>query len=183
MAIDLKNKPNTVNPPVAPFTNGDIKDKTSSEAGTPVNRTVYSDIHQFFAKLMEVAQIPYNNQLDNAESNQLFDALMKVFQGEDWDKLSLFDSASNYLYFRKDKLGFVYIVGVLQVSGLARTLPVGYRPSSQIKFDGVGQRNNSSFELYAPVYVETSGLIHCPQFGTGITDIASVQVNFSFKGE
>lgn len=54
---------------------GKIKDKTSTESGTPVNADVYQDHHQFFSKLMDAANITPNGQLDNASNGfQLHDA-------------------------------------------------------------------------------------------------------------
>ena len=50
MAIKLEDKPNTV-APNADYPYGNIQDNTGSNNGTPVNTLVYSDLHQFFAKM------------------------------------------------------------------------------------------------------------------------------------
>lgn len=76
--IKLENKPNVTAPNAAyPF--GNIKDKTSSEAGTGVNVAVYGDMHQFFAKLFAASGLTANGLPDN-ESNgfQLYKALLGV---------------------------------------------------------------------------------------------------------
>ena len=60
MAIKLENKVNTEAPSVAyPF--GNIKDNTGSNNGTPVDKNVYADFHQFFAKMMSESGIVKNN--------------------------------------------------------------------------------------------------------------------------
>ena len=64
MAIKLENKVNTEAPSVAyPF--GNIKDNTGSNNGTPVDKNVYADFHQFFAKMMSESGIAYNGLPDN----------------------------------------------------------------------------------------------------------------------
>jgi len=75
MAIGIENYPNIV-PADADYLNGDIKDTPS---GTPVNRLVYGDIHQFFRKLMRDAGLTPNGLRDN-ESNgfQYLDDLYKA---------------------------------------------------------------------------------------------------------
>lgn len=72
MAIGIENFPNII-PADADYLNGDIKDTPS---GTPVNREVYGDIHQFFRKIMRVAGISPNNLRDNETNGfQLFQSL------------------------------------------------------------------------------------------------------------
>ena len=64
MAIKLENKVNTEAPSTAyPF--GNIKDNTGSNNGTPVDKNVYADFHQFFAKMMSESGIVYNDLPDN----------------------------------------------------------------------------------------------------------------------
>lgn len=64
MAIKLENKVNTDAPSTAyPF--GNIKDNTGSNNGTPVDKNVYADFHQFFAKMMDESGIAYNDLPDN----------------------------------------------------------------------------------------------------------------------
>jgi hypothetical protein len=65
MAIRLQDKPNTIAPD-ATYPYGDIKDDDGSNNGTPVNREVYADIHQFFETLMVSASIAFNGLRDNA---------------------------------------------------------------------------------------------------------------------
>jgi hypothetical protein len=75
--IKLINKPN-VDGPTADYPFGVIRDKTSSVGGTPVNTVVYSDIHQFFEKLMDYAGVTANGLPDNDYSGfQLMEALLK----------------------------------------------------------------------------------------------------------
>jgi hypothetical protein len=64
MAIKLENKVNT-EAPSATYPFGNIKDNTGSNNGTPVDKNVYADFHQFFAKMMNESGIVYNDLPDN----------------------------------------------------------------------------------------------------------------------
>ncbi len=56
MAIELENKPN-VEAPSATYPYGDIKDDTGLNDGTPVNKLVHADFHQFFAALLDIGGV------------------------------------------------------------------------------------------------------------------------------
>lgn len=78
MAIKLQNKPNVI-PVGGSYPYGDIKDDDGSGNGTPVNRLVYADLHQFFAKMMDVAAVVFNGLPDNVTNGfQLFTALNTI---------------------------------------------------------------------------------------------------------
>lgn len=79
MAIDKKNQNNIDNSDLIGFPNGRIRDNEGSNNGTPVNRTIYSDIHEFFAKIMRKAKISYSNQPDSEINGyQLVDAVFSL---------------------------------------------------------------------------------------------------------
>lgn len=81
MAIKLEDKPNTTAPDVVNYPYGDIRDNPGDNSGTPVNRIVYADFHQFFAKLMDAGGVVYNGLLENlANSFQYFTALVNVIK-------------------------------------------------------------------------------------------------------
>jgi len=78
MAYAITDKPNT-EAPSSDYPFGNIKDKNGSIAGTPVNKLVYADFHQFFAKLMDLAGVTPNGLPDNDYSGfQLVEALLNV---------------------------------------------------------------------------------------------------------
>lgn len=83
MAVDLKNKEN-VEPVNGEYPYSNIKDDTGANDGTPVNKAVYADFHQFFARLMAIAKVNYpsfnyNNLPENAyDGFQYFEALLKT---------------------------------------------------------------------------------------------------------
>lgn len=80
MAIGIENQSNIIPAGTAGYPNGDIKDRAGSAAGTPVNRSVYADIHQFFAKLLRARNIVANGLPDNeTNGHQYFDAFESVF--------------------------------------------------------------------------------------------------------
>lgn len=75
--IPLISKPNT-EAPNSDYPFGNLRDKSVSLPGTPVNKLVYADIHQFFEKLMDYAGITPNGLPDNEYSGwQLMEALLK----------------------------------------------------------------------------------------------------------
>ena len=78
MARSINQKANTTSPnSVYPF--GDIKDDSGQNDGTPVNRSVYADFHQFFEKLMNSAGTVANGLPDNADNGfQLFEAFNTI---------------------------------------------------------------------------------------------------------
>lgn len=76
--ILLKDKTNVTAPNVN-YPYGDIKDNTGIGDGTPVNRRVYADFHQFFSKLFNNSGLVANGLPDNEENGfQLFEALLRV---------------------------------------------------------------------------------------------------------
>lgn len=83
---NLALKPQVITPN-SEYPYGRIQDDTSTGAddGTPVNEEVYGDMHQFFAKLMAVAEslggASYNNEPENAyDGFQSYDALVEVIE-------------------------------------------------------------------------------------------------------
>lgn len=81
MAIKLSAKPNT-EPISGAYPYGAIRDNTGSNNGTPVNKLVYDDLHQFFERMMAQAGITHNGLPDNATNGfQLFTALIALFGG------------------------------------------------------------------------------------------------------
>lgn len=79
MSINKLTSPNIDNSDPANFPNGRIKDNDGTGNGTPVNRFIYSDIHEYFAKLMRLAGIAYNNLPDNTTNGyQLVDAAIAL---------------------------------------------------------------------------------------------------------
>lgn len=80
MAIKILDKPNTEGISYD-YPYGNIKDNPGDNTGTPVNKLVYADFHQFFAKLMDDAGISYNGLPDNATDGfQYWLALVKVIE-------------------------------------------------------------------------------------------------------
>lgn len=75
MAIKLTDKPNTEGVS-ANYPYGNIKDNDGSLNGTPVNKLVYADLHQFFERLMALAGVTHNGLPENNTNGfQLIGAL------------------------------------------------------------------------------------------------------------
>lgn len=77
MARGIQNYPN-IKAPDVDYPNGDIRDKTPVLPGTPVDKTVYSDMHQFFAKLLRLAQINANGLPENEYSGFQYIEALKI---------------------------------------------------------------------------------------------------------
>lgn len=79
MATNKKNAPNIDDSDLVNYPDGRIRDNTGSGDGTPVNRLLYSDLHEFFAKLMRLAAITYSDLPDNETNGyQLVDAAIAL---------------------------------------------------------------------------------------------------------
>ncbi len=65
MAFNLGDQTNIDKSDLAKYPNGQIKDNSGSDDGTPVNRETSSDLWIFFDKLMRLAGIAYNGDYDN----------------------------------------------------------------------------------------------------------------------
>lgn len=76
MARNKGVEQNIDNSDLAKYPNGRIADNDGSGNGTPINERTSGDIHEFFAKLMRLAGLTYNNLPDNESLGyQLVDAL------------------------------------------------------------------------------------------------------------
>ncbi len=76
MAIALSAKQN-VSAPDATYPYGNIKDNSGLNDGTPVNKAVYADFHQFFARMLNQAGITANGLPENTPNTyQYFLALI-----------------------------------------------------------------------------------------------------------
>lgn len=124
MAIKLLDKPN-VESVSYDYPYGNIKDNPGDNTGTPVNKLVYADFHQFFAKLMDDAGISYNGLPDNATDGfQYFLALQKVIKKycADFEDISstvtlnsaVFSGGFTQVYIRKFPSGKVEVRCTLQ---------------------------------------------------------------------
>lgn len=140
MARELAEQVN-VDAPSSDYPHGRIRDKIGSTPGTPVSEDLYGDMHQFFAELLNQADITPNGIPDSEYAGyQLVDAL----QGEDWRVVGaasqpayISGHGSSTVEFKKDPTGTVTIQGVWVQSSSGQsifTLPAEYRPSQDLYF-------------------------------------------------
>lgn len=79
----LQSKPN-VEPPSPGYPFGRIKDNPGNRTGTPVNESVYGDIHVVLDKLLSLANITPNDLPENEYSGyQIIEALFRRFLTSD----------------------------------------------------------------------------------------------------
>ena len=95
--IRLVNKPDIEAPSIDyPF--GSIQDDSAGIDGTPLNRLVHSDQHQFFEKLIEDGEVTANNLPDNSLNGyQLNEALDNVIAFRDIGLIQSFNQNTNPL--------------------------------------------------------------------------------------
>lgn len=85
MARDKAIQTNIDGSDLANYPNKRIRNNDGSSNGTPVNEQVYGDIHEYFAKTMREAGIPYNNIPDNTTNEyQLFEAMVQTPSKNDY---------------------------------------------------------------------------------------------------
>lgn len=76
MARKLQDKQNVL-APTSTYPYGDILDNPGDNTGTPVNRAVYADFHQFFAAIAAYGYETLNGLPDNADNTfQYFESLL-----------------------------------------------------------------------------------------------------------
>jgi hypothetical protein len=63
MAVSIIAKPNT-DAPAGGYLYGSIRDNNGTNNGTPVNAAVYQDFHQFFARMMAMGNVTFNDLPD-----------------------------------------------------------------------------------------------------------------------
>lgn len=163
MAIRLQDKPNT-DAPDSDYPYGNIKDKIDGvQEGTPVDKEVYADFHQFFAKMFAESGLVYNGLPDNDYSGfQYYEALLEVLKGDDWVDATLESNVANIgstfanAGYQKDGSGVVRLRGAVVASsvsaGVAKklfTLPVGYRPEYEYRFTVYYSRTTGSIDTFS----------------------------------
>lgn len=85
MATNKKLAPNIDNSDLVNYPDGRIRDNSGAGDGTPVNRLIYSDLHEFFAKIMRTAEIAYNGLPENTVNGyQLVDAVIALAGKNDY---------------------------------------------------------------------------------------------------
>jgi len=83
--IPLKNNANVDNSDLANYPDGRIKDNQGSGDGTPVNRSVYGDLHSNISKLMRLYDIAPTGLPDNETSGyQIIQALSALASKNDY---------------------------------------------------------------------------------------------------
>ncbi len=80
MAIPIKDFDGTVDPVSSDYPSRNIKDNTGSNNGTRMNVKAFSDVFQFFAKLMRLAGITYNGFKDNEYTGFQLVTALKTFR-------------------------------------------------------------------------------------------------------
>lgn len=181
MAIQLLLKPQ-VDPADSEYPFGKIRDdsNTGADDGTPVNTEVYGDFHQFFAKIINVGGITYNNQPDNAyDGFQYYDALVAVINlgiyaretvitAETWTPITLQNNWVNEgsgtyhdAEYYKDPFGVVRVRGHIKRSDASTGSGVDlnitaliYPPSKEEHF--VVFTSNANYGGALPVYITIS---------------------------
>jgi len=201
MATGIQNYPNIAAVDAA-HPNGNIKDRAGATNGTPVNKLVYADVHQFFAKLLRIAGIAANNTPDNETNGfQYIEALKKVTNSGNQDAWHYVGAtgepafqgsysnqdATKRLRFRKDLQGNVTITGTVLITGAGSPtifiIPSQYLPSEEFNgalIDGVDGVALSNRFLFRPI-VRTNGEVGIVSAFSGGATPASIIVWIDIK--
>lgn len=158
MAIELLEKDNVM-PADSDYPYGQIKDRIDgTQEGTPINVKTYGDFHQFFSRMMAIAEISYNNLPDNDYTNfQLFEALIKVVREKSFDKHNpVFATKAVHNAIATTSLVFNYDSALTDVDGILDVATGQFTPPEglwKISF-GVGflPTNNPSGQIALNVY-------------------------------
>jgi hypothetical protein len=175
MAIGIENYPNidTTNPTGYP--NGNIKDNTGLGDGTPIDVETTADIHQTFYKLLSNASITATNTPDNATNGyQYFEALEFVacrpfiatgftFTNTGFNVWGNAGGGFFGIGFSKTGNNLAHLSGVVTnsaggspASTNVGTLPVGYRPSSNVAVTAYTTQSGGGAILLS---ISTAGVI------------------------
>lgn len=192
MAIKITDKPNTTGA-TGEFPYGNIKDNTGGNTGTPINKLVMADFHQFFARLMAKATeadatFDYNNVPDDAyQGFQYFEALGLAINGA-WQNPSYSApyaaDPSNPIQYRLFGTKNVQIRGKLydatpnsvSISETLFTLPTAFRPTKKQVFPCT----NIADGVSCVIEVNTNGTVQLRGDLVTCTANDSVYLNFTF---
>lgn len=102
-----------VEAPSGTYPYGSIQDNSGLNDGTPVNRDVYSDIHQMVERIMDLGGVTANGLPDNSSNGyQIIEALLAVIENQvvDTKRSFLKTQSLNHLYVTNlTNLSFVNI--------------------------------------------------------------------------
>jgi hypothetical protein len=112
-----------VTPPNVDYPRGDIKNNSGANDGTPVDRNVYGDIHQFFEKMFAESGLTANNMLDNETNGyQLYEALYTLFGATSSTALGTIAGSpvsvlniSEFEVSKYGKMGSIYFGGAVTI--------------------------------------------------------------------
>ena len=168
MATGIENYPN-ITPISSDYPKGDLRDKTSGAAGTPINRVTNADIHQTFAKLLIEAGITANGLPENVTNGyQYFEALELLYNPDAYDQTVSFVGVVGSFVIRFIRKGNFVTASVISSSdtgpGLTNDgIPIWARPTLDI-----------TFQTYIEGGFNPSGLIIIKNDGT-----INMQINVS----
>lgn len=196
MAIFLANKESTENP------NGEypygniIDDDGSGTTGTPVNKEVYADFHQFFARLFAQSGLVYNGVPDNAyDGFQYYEALEAVIRSVPYGAQQTPTYSGIYIAHGTSPIKFrlinnktVRIKGRINtntseagivINSPIFTLPSGFRPLEEQVFTAADIGTGVPADQPLPLQITTAGVVSLRGDLTPFND-HSVYINCSF---
>lgn len=180
---------------------GDIKDNTGLANGTKVNTTMFTDVFQFFARLMHDSGVAFNHAKDTYVSSQFKDALdantasviaaawgawasLSANTGAGWQPFAIPDPVR----YSKDVLGRVTFQKKLRpdssvTSGsnpFTAAMPSGYRPSYDVAIPVVYYQGSTGLITVMMATINgTSGVIEIDFSGITTDNDTTSFVDFS----
>jgi len=125
MAYKITDKPNAEGVS-GTYPYGSIKDNTGGGNGVPVNRLVYTDIHQFFARIADLAGVVLNSSPDNAVNGwQFVTALQNLINAAVAAEAAIRAAADTTLQNQINSLTSSTVTALTLVAGWAQDPAVG----------------------------------------------------------
>jgi hypothetical protein len=149
------------------YPNGRIKNNGGSGDGTPINETVYGDLHEMKDELMRLAGIAYNNLPDNVENGyQLVEALKHLPTKNDFIQ-SLTSTATQYsvnLKLSRLKLNETFIFKTTIAKGVQATIIGSDNTSKNITVVGDFLANEYVRAIYLGTSITLVRLVNAENF-------------------
>ncbi len=165
MATNKKNAPNIDLSDLPNYPDGRIKDNSGSGDGTPVNRLLYSDLHEFFAKIMRMANIAYSGLPDNETNGHQLVAAAIALAGK-----------NDFVYPISDIAGIVNIATDLAIlkDGEIMMAKAGFNFVSQANIKGV---QPTLYNITVPSAFKTNDYVLLIKSGSGFNIIRLAEGN------
>ena len=107
MAIGIQNY-DDISPADSEYPDGNIKDDTGADDGTPVEKTTYADMHQTLAKLLRLADITPSGNPENEYSGFQYIEAMDCLYSDGRQKVTVTGAAASTICYGSFNTNVIY---------------------------------------------------------------------------